>query len=706
MADAPTQDTGDGGGNDAFAGLKSLAGSSDIMMALGVMCIILMLILPMPSWMLDFALAISITFAVLILMTSLFIEKPLQLSSFPTILLIATMLRLGLNMASTRLILTNGHEGPGAAGGVIEAFGSFLMGGQAIVGVTIFAILVIVNFIVITKGSGRIAEVAARFSLDAMPGKQMAIDADLSAGLLNEEEARTRRKEIENESTFYGAMDGASKFVRGDAVAGLMITFVNIVVGIIIGTTTKGMDFVGAMQTYTLLTIGDGLVSQIPALIVSTAAGLLVTKAGTAGKTDKAIFGQLSNYPRALGVSSGLLALIGLMPGLPVLPFLTLSFATGYGAYILQKNAKDQAASDVEEAASVANQAAAAPVEEPISASLAMDPIRLELGYSLIKLVDDDSGFRLTDQVKALRKELAKEFGFIMPSVRILDNFQLQPQDYRVVIRETEVGKGEVRPGGLLVMDPNGAPVDLPGEETTEPAFGLPAAWVDESQRQEANFKGYTVVEPATVVTTHLTETIKDNMPDMLNYASTQRLLDELPTEHKKLVEDVVPSMVTVTVLQRVLQTLLAERVSIRDLPTILEGLAEASGYTSNVMLLTEHARGRMARQICSANADASGVVPLVSLSAEWEQAFLESLHGQGEEKQLAMPPSQLQDFIEAVRQMFAKQAQIGVLPVVLTGPVIRPYVRSIIERFRPATVVMSQNEIHPKVKLRALGQI
>lgn len=705
MADAPTQDAAPDAQNSPFGGFKALAGSSDIMMALGVMCIILMLILPMPSWMLDFALAISITFAVLILMTSLFIEKPLQLSSFPTILLIATMLRLGLNMASTRLILTNGHEGPGAAGGVIEAFGSFLMGGQAIVGVTIFSILVIVNFIVITKGSGRIAEVAARFSLDAMPGKQMAIDADLSAGLINEEDARARRKELESESTFYGAMDGASKFVRGDAVAGLMITFVNIVVGIIIGTTSKGMDFGGAMQTYTLLTIGDGLVSQIPALIVSTAAGLLVTKAGTAGKTDKAIFGQLSNYPRALGVSSGLLALIGLMPGLPVLPFLTLSIATGAGAYLLQKNTQELERAEAQEQASNA-QKEAAPTEEPISASLAMDPIRLELGYSLIKLVDDDSGFRLTDQVKALRKELAKEFGFIMPSVRILDNFQLQPQDYRVVIRETEVGKGEVQPGRLLVMDPNGTPVDLPGEETTEPAFGLPAAWVDEGQRQEANFKGYTVVEPATVVTTHLTETIKDNMPDMLNYASTQRLLDELPTEHKKLVEDVVPAMVSVTVLQRVLQTLLAERVSIRDLPTILEGLAEASGYTSNVMLLTEHVRGRMARQICSANADASGIVPLVSLSAEWEQAFLESLHGQGEEKQLAMPPSQLQEFIESVRQMFAKQAQIGVLPVVLTGPAIRPYVRSIIERFRPATVVMSQNEIHPKVKLRALGQI
>jgi len=705
MSDTPPSDAIAEPRNDPFAGLKAAAGSSDIMMALGVMCIILMLIVPMPSWMLDFALAISITFSVMILMTSLFIEKPLQLSSFPTILLIATMLRLGLNMASTRLILTSGHEGPSAAGAVIEAFGTFLMGGQAIVGVTIFAILVIVNFIVITKGSGRIAEVAARFSLDAMPGKQMAIDADLSAGLINEEDARARRKEIENESTFYGAMDGASKFVRGDAVAGLMITAVNIVVGIIIGTTSKGLDFTGALSTYTILTIGDGLVSQIPALIVSTAAGLLVTKSGTAGKTDKAVFGQLSSYPRALGVSSGLLGAIGLLPGLPILPFVTLSAATGAAAYLLQKHAKETAEAEKVEAQEQA-QKEAVPAEEPISASLAMDPIRLELGYSLIKLVDDDSGFRLTDQVKALRKELAKEFGFIMPSVRILDNFQLQPQDYRIVIRETEVGKGEVQPGRLLVMDPNGAPVDLPGEETVEPAFGLPAAWVDDAQRQEANFKGYTVVEPATVVTTHLTESIKDNMPDMLSYASAQRLLDELPTEHKKLVEDIIPSVVSVTALQRVLQNLLAERVSIRDLPTILEGLAEAAGFTTNVMLMTEHVRGRLARQICSANADPSGVVPLVSLSAEWEQAFLESLHGQGEEKQLAMPPSQLQDFIEAVREMFAKQAQIGVLPVVLTGPTIRPYVRSIIERFRPATVVMSQNEIHPKVKLRALGQI
>lgn len=710
MADAATQETPEqapaAGPTFSAGGLKALAGSSDIMMAIGVMCIILMLIVPMPSWMLDFALASSITFSVMILMTSLFIEKPLQLSSFPTILLIATMLRLGLNMASTRLILTSGHEGPSAAGAVIEAFGSFLMGGQAIVGVTIFAILVIVNFIVITKGSGRIAEVAARFSLDAMPGKQMAIDADLSAGLINEEQARDRRKELENESTFYGAMDGASKFVRGDAIAGLMITFVNIIVGIIIGTTSQGLDFSGALSTYTILTIGDGLVSQIPALIVSTAAGLLVTKAGTAGKTDKAVFGQLSSYPRAMYVSSGLLGAIGLLPGLPFLPFVTLSAAVGFGAYFMQQHAKQVAEEAQVQAAQETAQAQAAPQEEPISASLAMDPIRLELGYSLIKLVDDDSGFRLTDQVKALRKELAREFGFIMPSVRILDNFQLQPQDYRIVIRETEVGKGEVRPGSLLVMDPNGSPIDLAGEETTEPAFGLPATWVGEDQRQEANFRGYTVVEAATVVTTHLTETIKDNMPDMLSYASTQRLLDELPADHKKLVEDVVPNVVTVTQLQRVLQSLLSERISIRDLPTILEGLAEAATFTSNMMMLTEHVRGRLARQICAANADAAGVLPLVSLSPEWEQAFLESLHGQGEEKQLAMPPSQLQEFIEAVRQMFAKQAQIGVLPVVLTGPIIRPYVRSIIERFRPATVVMSQNEIHPKVKLRALGQI
>ncbi|GAB4142930.1 MAG: flagellar biosynthesis protein FlhA [Sphingomonadales bacterium] len=693
-------------GGPSWAGALGVAmRSSDVALAIGVMCIILMLILPMPSWLLDFALTISITFSVVILMTSLFIERPLQLSSFPTILLIATMMRLGLNLASTRLILANGHEGTQAAGAVIEAFGTFLMGGEAIIGITVFAILIIVNFVVITKGSGRIAEVAARFSLDAMPGKQMAIDADLSAGLISEDDARNRRRALEDESAFFGAMDGASKFVRGDAIAGLLITFVNIVVGIIVGVAMKGMDFGSAFSTYTVLTVGDGLVSQIPALIVSTAAGLLVTKAGVAGKTDKALMDQLSNYPRALWVSSGLVGFIGLMPGLPMIPFVTLASALGGAAFYLQR---EQAERDQKEqhdqAAKQAEQAA--PVEEPISASLAMDPIRLELGYSLLALVNEDSGYRLPDQIKALRRELAKELGFVLPSVRILDNFQLGTTEYRIMIRETQVARAEVRPNMLLVMDPDGKPVELPGEETLEPAFGLPATWVDNSQRQEASFRGYTVVEPPTVITTHLTEVIKDNMPDLLSYAATTKLLDDLPPENKKLVEDMIPGQVSVSALQRVLQNLLAERVSIRDLPTILEGLAEATAYTQNIVMMSEHVRARLGRQICADNADKSGAIPLVTLTPLWEQRFAESLHGQGDERQLAMPPSQLQEFIEAVKRAFEQQARLGVLPCLLTSPGIRPYVRSIIERFRPQTVVLSQNEIHPKAKLRPLGQI
>lgn len=684
--------------------IGALLRSGDVMLALGVMCIILMLIVPLPSWLLDFALAISITFSVLILMTSLFIEKPLQLSSFPMILLIATSLRLGLNLASTRLILADGHEGTAAAGQVIEAFGTFLMGGETIIGITVFAILVIVNFVVITKGSGRIAEVAARFSLDAMPGKQMAIDADLSAGLISEDDARSRRRELEDESTFFGAMDGASKFVRGDAIAGLMITFVNIVVGIIVGTVTKGMDFGEAFSTYTVLTVGDGLVSQIPALIVSTAAGLLVTKAGVSGKTDEALIGQLSTYPRAMYVSAGLLGAIGLLPGLPMLPFLSLSGIIGGTAYYLQRQTLEQEEQEKIEAEKAEEQTA--PVDEPIAATLAMDPIRLELGYALLALVNEDSGYRLTDQIKALRRELAKEYGFVMPSVRILDNFQLGTNDYRILVRETVVAKAEVRPNMLLVMDPSGNHVDLAGEETLEPAFGLPAMWVESSQRQEASFRGYTVVEAPTVITTHITEIIKDNMPDLLSYAATRHLLDDLPDENQKLVGDLVPNQISVSAVQRILQNLLNERVSIRDLPAILEGIAESVSTTSNLTVMTEMVRARLARQICADCEDQSGNIPLVTLSPEWEQRFLEALHGQGEDRQLAMAPSHLQDFIEGVKRMFERQAQLGVLPVILTSPPIRPYVRSIIERFRPATVVLGQNEIHPKARLRPLGHI
>ena len=673
----------------------------DIALATGIIGILVVLILPMPKILLDVLLAISITFSVMVLLTSLFIERPLHFSSFPTILLIATMLRLALNLASTRLILASGHEGSAAAGQVIEAFGGFIMQGNFVIGLIVFSILVIVNFVVITKGSGRIAEVSARFSLDAMPGKQMAIDADLSAGLINEDEAKTRRRELEQESSFYGAMDGASKFVRGDAVAGLMITFINLIGGLIIGVGQMGVSFAEAAQSYTFLTVGDGLVSQIPALVVSTAAGLLVAKAGINGRTDRALFSQLGAQPRTLATTSGLLTLLALLPGLPMFPFATLALATGGLAWRLSER-RSQEEQEAPPAAAEQEQLA----EEPISATLMMDPLRLELGYGLLALIGEGGGTKLTDQIKALRRQMAAELGFIMPPVRIQDNIQLPANSYAVKLKEIEAGRGDLRSNMLLAMDPHGGKITLPGEETTEPTFGLPATWIANSSREEASFRGYTVVDPATVLTTHLTEIIKDNLAELLTYAETQKLLDELSQDYQKLVDDLVPSKISVGGIQRVLQALLAERISIRDLPLIVEAIGDVVGRSQNIIVITEYVRSHLARQISNAQTSESGYIPIVTLSLNWEQAFTDALIGQGDERQLAMPPSQLQEFMSVLQETFEQQAVRGELPVLVTSPAIRPYVRSIIERFRPSTVVLSQNEIHAKARLRTLGQL
>jgi flagellar biosynthesis protein FlhA len=677
---------------------------SDIVLAVSMVCILVVLLLPMPTWMLDFSLAVSITFSVVILMTVLFVRTPLELNTFPTILLVATMLRLALNLASTRLILTEGHRGTDAAGKVIEAFGHFVVGGNYVIGLIIFSILIIVNFIVITKGAGRIAEVGARFSLDAMPGKQMAIDADLSAGLINEEQARERRSRLEEENSFYGAMDGASKFVRGDAIAGLLITFINIVGGIIIGIVQQDMKLVASAQTYTLLTIGDGLVTQIPALIVSTAAGVLVTKTGSHAPGEQTVLTQLGAYPIALGMGAVMLLAIGALPGIPMIPFLLLAGMIGGFAYLTFRR-KSQAEIDKREARA-AEQAAAPIAEEPIASALQIDSIRLELGYGLLSLINNPQERRLTDQIKALRRQLAIEMGFVMPAVRIQDNLQLPPNQYVIRIKEIEAGSGELRPALLLVMDPRGEAITLPGQATTEPTFGLPAMWINDRHREEAMFRGYTVVDAPTVVTTHLTELIRDNMAELLSYAETQKLLDDLDKPQQKLVADLIPGHISVGGVQRILQNLLSERVSIRDLPTILEGVSEAAAFTRNLTLITEHVRARLARQLSDNAANANGIVPLITLSPEWEQAFAESIVGQGDERQLAMAPSKLQQFIAAVRSSFEKQAMQGETPVLLVSPGIRPFVRSVVERFRAITVVMSQNEIHPKAKIKTLGHI
>jgi flagellar biosynthesis protein FlhA len=700
------------GGTTPASGFPSLTDigtmlkRGDLALAFGILTILVVLILPLPSIVLDLFLAISIILSILILMTSLFIQAPLEFSSFPTVLLISTMLRLSLNLASTRLILSRGHEGTDAAGHVIEAFGSFVMGGNFVIGIIVFAILVIVNFVVITKGSGRIAEVAARFHLDAMPGKQMAIDADLSAGLIDEKIAKERRKALEDESGFFGAMDGASKFVRGDAVAGLLVVFINIIGGIIIGVAQQSLTFSEAAHTYTLLTVGDGLVTQIPALIVSTAAGLLVSKAGVTGAADKALMKQLSGYPQALGMSAGVMLVLALLPGIPMIPFLALSGGAAALAFSARKHKRAASAADAGAAAAPAAAASAA-TEEPISTALKIDDLKIELGYALLPLVNGPDGTdRLTEQIKALRRSLAIEMGFVMPSVRILDNVQLEANTYIIKIKEVDAGTGRIWPNQFMVMDPGGNQVDVPGIHTTEPTFGLPATWVDAGLKEEASLKGYTVVDAATVLSTHLTELLKSNMSDLLSYGEVQKLLKDLPKEQGELVKDIVPSQVTVSGIQRVLQLLLAERISIRDLSTILEGIADALAFSRNPATMVEHVRARLARQICAQNTTLNGYLPLIALSAKWEQAFAESLIGQGEERSLAMQPSRLSEFMTVVRERFEQAARDGESPVLVTSAAVRPFVRSLVERFRAQTTVLSQAEIHPRARLKTVGSI
>ncbi len=692
--------------NFGFATLGQIHKHKDILFAVGVIAILMVLLFPVPTGLLDLMLSLSITISVLILMNVLFIERSLDFNSFPTILLIVTMFRLALNIASTRLILSEGHNGTAAAGHVIEAFGGFVMQGSVVIGIIVFGILTIINFIVITKGSGRIAEVSARFSLDAMPGKQMAIDADLSAGLIDEPTAKKRRKDLEDESTFFGSMDGANKFVRGDAIAGLLVTFINFIGGILIGMVQRDMTFDNALQTYTALTIGDGLVSQIPALIISTGAGLLVTKSGVVGSADKAVFSQLGRFPQAMGIVSVLLFFISVMPAIPFTPFAFLGTVTGVAAFYMNRSlkVKEKAETMLDDEAKKA--ATAAPVDEPIENTLAIDSLKLELGYGLLVLINYQKGHRLPDQIKSLRKQMARDLGFVMPSVRIQDNMQLPANTYVVKVKDMECARGEVRPELLLVMDPRGGKIALPGEDTKEPTFGLPAMWVSPASREEALFKNYTVVDPPTVITTHITEVIKENIADLLSYSETQKLLDKIGEDHKKLVADTVPSQISVSGVQRVLQGLLKEVVSIRDLPTIMEAIAESARNSQSVTAITEHVRGRLARQISFANASPDGALTIIVLSPDWEQTFAESIVGSGEEKQLAMQPSKLQEFIVRVRDAYEKYALKGDMPVLLTSPAVRPYVRAIIERVRGSIVVMSQNEVHPKIKLRNLGQL
>jgi flagellar biosynthesis protein FlhA len=680
---------------------RMFGANKDVSFAVGMSLVLAVLFLPLPPILLDFGLALSLSLSVLIFMVALWIPSPLQFNSFPTLLLVTTMLRLSLNVASTRLILSEGHAGLHAAGDVIQGFSKFIVAGNFVIGVVIFAILVIINFVVITKGSTRIAEVAARFSLDAMPGKQMAIDADMGAGLIDEDEARRRRKELEDESAFFGAMDGASKFVRGDAVAGLIITLINVIGGILIGVVQRGMGVGDAFNVFTSLTIGDGLVSQIPALVVSLAAGLIVTKGGTRGAANEAVFDQLSNFPKALYMAAILLFGIGLLPGFPLLVFALLAAAMVGLGVVIQRGAAEAA-----EAKAQADVEAQKKQDMPEvdSNPMHLDELRLVLGEGLVALANRPDAV-LPSKIKSLRKHFAEEFGFPMPSVRIKDDVSLPINSYSFQIHGIDVAKGDIRANQMMVINPEGAPLQLPGEATREPTFGLDALWVDSKVADQAEAQGYTVVDPESVITTHLTEVVKENMSELLTYGSAKEAIEGLDRNYQKLVNDLpVPS--PAILVQQVLQELLLERVSIRNLPLIVEAMAEATRQTSKPALVLENVRRRLSSQICQGLSDGQGFVPVITLSPSWEAEFIDAVKMVGDDRTFVMSPKRVQEFVLQARQQIQRFASEDSWPALMVNPEARSYVRSMLERVSPMTPVISNAEIHRKVSLRTVATI
>jgi flagellar biosynthesis protein FlhA len=674
----------------------------DVAFAVGIAMVLAVLFVPLPPVLLDFGLAVSLSFSALILMVALWVPRPLEFNSFPTLLLVVTMLRLSLNVASTRLILSEGHSGTHAAGGVIEGFSRFIATGSFVIGIIVFSILVIINFIVISKGSTRIAEVSARFALDAMPGKQMAIDADLGAGIIDEAEARRRREELEDETSFYGAMDGASKFVRGDAVAGIIITLINLIGGILIGVLSHGLTMGEAANVYTILTIGDGLVTQIPALLVSLAAGIVVTKGGTQGATNEAVLSQLGSYPKALFMAAALLLGIALLPGFPAPIFVVLAALLSGLGLAMQRSAarvKECAAAEaraVEEAENAA--------ENGVSQAIKLDDIRLGMGEALVSMVNRPEA-SLPAKIKSLRKLFAREFGFVLQSVRITDDTGLPSNTYAILIHGVEVARGEVHPTSMMVIAGGEDTNTLPGQRAKDPTFGLDVLWVDRATADIAEEKGLTVVDPESVITTHLTEILKEHMPELLTFGATKELLDGLDRDYQKLASDIPGGQPTI-LLQQVLQGLLSERVSIRNLPGIVEAVAEASRKSTDVTRVTNHVRQRLSNQISKALTDPQGFVSVIALNPSWEREFSEALRQNGEEHQLVMSPQRVQEFVLEARKEIQRFAQNDEWPAVIVSPDIRSFVRSMLERCSPSTQIVSHNEIHRKATLKTVARI
>jgi len=684
------------------AQLPGLTKNSDITIAVAVVAILAFMVIPLPAMLLDLLISFNITFALIILLASMYTLRPLELSAFPSILLLITLFRLSLNVASTRIILIHGNEGATAAGKVIQAFGSFVVGGNYLVGIIIFIILVVINFMVITKGAGRISEVAARFTLDAMPGKQMSIDADLNAGLINEQQARLRREEISREAEYYGAMDGANKFVRGDAIAGIIITLANIIGGLAIGVFQNNMSFANAAQTYTLLTIGDGLVTQIPALIISTSAGIIVSRAGAASSLGAEITSQILYQPRAIGITAVVLFGFGIIPGLPLIPFWVLGSLAGGLTLLIHRATRQR---NLAEQDAQAREEEAVPVEHLDSLPL-LDALAIEVGYGLIPLVDAEQDGELLERIKSIRRQVAYEIGIIVPPVHIQDNMRLKPGEYSILLKGNEVARGELMTNYYLAMNPGSVDEKIDGIATHEPTYGLPAIWIKENAKEQALAKGYTVVDLAAVMTTHLSEIVKRHGPEFLGRQEVQQLLDNLKESNPKVVEELVPNYLSLGGVVKVLQNLLREQVPIRDLLLVLETLADWAPATKDLDMLTEYVRQALARTITKMHQSADGVLPVITLDHSVESVLAAAIQPTEQGNHFALDPNTAQKIVNNLAQVLDKSSSLNYQPVLVCSAPIRGYFKKLVDQFIPNISVLSYDEILSNVEIQSIGTL
>lgn len=683
-----------------------LARRSDLAAPVFVIIVLVVMVLPLPAFMLDLLIVLNITLSLVILMVGMYVRRPKEFSSYPSVLLVVTLFRLAINVATTRrILLFAGDQGADAAGHMVRAFGQFVVGGSYVIGLVVFLILLAIQFLVINHGAGRIAEVTARFTLDALPGKQMAIDADLNAGYIDEQEARRRRKDLQEEAGFYGAMDGAVKFTQRDAVAALIILAVNIVAGIILGVVRYNLPVMQALEVFTLLTVGDGLVTVIPSLLISVGGAILTTRSGSdASGLGSEVLGQLGADPRPLAIASATLFLFGVVPGLPLFPFWVMAAIFGIMAYAAWKLPTESVAA-AELAAAEKAKATAADTGEKVEGLLKVDPLGLEVGYSLIPLLDVNQGGTVLERIKAVRRQMAQELGIVVPPVRIRDNLQLAPHTYRILLRGEEIARADLQPTQFLAMNPGTATEDLAGTPTSEPAFGLPAYWIPDTQRDRAQMLGYTVVEPATVLTTHLSELIKQHAPEMLGRPEVQHLLDTLKETTPRLVDDLIPNIISVTTLQKVLHNLLRERVPVRDLGRILEATADAATMTKDIGFATEYVRQAMGRVLTGPHLSEAGELGVLVLDPQIEQALQGGIEQTDRGSFLALEPGRTQELLTRIANGIASLLP-GAQPVLLTNPVVRPHLRRLLERALPHLVVLSHSEVPVDVRVVNLGTV